>query len=78
MEIPHRYRRVLPERAMKGVVGSRPDVERLGKMPVMPRVPTTPFAQTRQTLPVLLDRRGPPDDAQVGVAECADSFGTRR
>lgn len=59
--------------ATKAVVRSELADERLGKIPMMPRVPMTPFAKTRQTLPVLLDRRGWPDDSQVGITECADS-----
>jgi hypothetical protein len=46
-------------------------LERMGKMPELPRVTMAPFAQTRQTLPVLLDRRGPTDDSQVEIAERA-------
>lgn len=73
MIFPPRYRRELPEKTTKAIVGNRPIAERLGKMPMMPRVTKTPFAQTRQTLPVLLDRCVRLDDSQVGITDGADS-----
>ena len=73
MKIPPRYRRAVPERDMKRVVPNGLLTERLGKMPMMPRMPRVPFGETRQTLPVLLDRRGWPDDFQVEVTVCPGS-----
>ena len=59
------YRRVVLERATPAIVPNRLSTETLGKMPELRRMPTVPFGRTRQTLPVLLDSPGRPDDSPI-------------
>ena len=67
------YRRVVQERTTPAIVPNRLGTETLGKMPVLRRMPTAPFRQTRQTLPVLLDSSSRVDDFQAETTECANS-----
>lgn len=59
------YRRVVLGRNTSAVVPYRRSPETLGKMPELRHMPRAPFAQTRQTLPVLLDRPNRLDDFDV-------------